>query len=69
MLQAGKLRDRVLMRWIFFFNLPNPSSCTMALGSTQPLTEMSTRNLPGGVKGSQPAHKADNLTAICEPTV
>jgi hypothetical protein len=34
-----------------FFNLPNPSSRTMALGSTQPLTEMSTRNLPGGVKG------------------
>jgi hypothetical protein len=27
---------------------PNPSSRTMALGSTQPLTEMSTRNLPGG---------------------
>jgi hypothetical protein len=39
----------------------------MTLGSTQPLTEMSTRNLPG-VKG-QPARKADNLTAICEPIV
>jgi hypothetical protein len=26
----------------------HPSSRTMALGSTQPLTEMSTRNLPGG---------------------
>jgi hypothetical protein len=38
----------------------------MALGSTQPLTEMSTRNVPG--KG-QPARKADNLTVICEPTV
>jgi hypothetical protein len=36
-----------------FFNLPNPSSSTMALGSTQPLTEMSNRNLPGGVKGGQ----------------
>jgi hypothetical protein len=46
---------------------PNPSSRTMALGSTQPLTEMSTRNLPGG-KG-RPARKADNLTAICEPIV
>jgi hypothetical protein len=34
-----------------FFNLPIPSSRTMALGSTQPLTEMSTRNLPAGVKG------------------
>jgi hypothetical protein len=30
----------------FFFNLPNPFSHTMALGSTQPLTEMSTMNLP-----------------------
>jgi hypothetical protein len=39
----------------------------MALGSTQPLTEMSTRNLLGD-KG-WPAPKADNLTAICEPTV
>jgi hypothetical protein len=47
-LQAGRSRVRVPMRWIFFFNLPNPSSHTMALGSTQPLTEMSTRNLLGG---------------------
>jgi hypothetical protein len=39
----------------------------MALGSTQPLTEMSTRNLPVG-KGLS-ARKADNLTAICEPIV
>jgi hypothetical protein len=50
-----------------FFILPNPSSCTMALGSTQPLTEMSTRNLPGG-KGRL-VHRADNLTVICEPIV
>jgi hypothetical protein len=27
----------------FFFNLPYTSSCTMALGFTQPLTEISTR--------------------------
>jgi hypothetical protein len=33
----------------------------MALGSSQPLTEMSTKNLPG-----LSAHKADNLTAICK---
>jgi hypothetical protein len=32
----------------------------MALGSTQPLTEISIRNLPGG-KG-RPARGADNLT-------
>jgi hypothetical protein len=37
----------------------------MTPGLTQPLTEMSTRNLPGS-KG-HPALKADNLTAICEP--
>jgi hypothetical protein len=66
MLQAGRSRVQVPMRWIFF-NLPNPSSRTMALGSTQPLTEMSTRDLPGG-KGRL-AHKADNLTTICEPIV
>jgi hypothetical protein len=36
-----------------FFNLLNPSSRTMALGSTQPLTEMSARNLPGGVKAGR----------------
>jgi hypothetical protein len=34
----------------------------MALGSTQPLTEMSTRKLPAG-KG-WPAPEADNLTAV-----
>jgi hypothetical protein len=50
-----------------FFNLCNPSSQTVALGLTQPLTEMSTRNLTGG-KGWL-AREADNLTAICEPIV
>jgi hypothetical protein len=50
-----------------FFNLPNPSSCTMALVLIQPLTEMSTRNLPGD-KGCLVC-KADNLTAVCDPTV
>jgi hypothetical protein len=49
------------------FNLPNPSSRTMALGSTQPLTEKSTRNIPGGE--GRPARKADNLTAVYEPIV
>jgi hypothetical protein len=39
----------------------------MALRSTHPLTEMSTRNLPGDKW--RPSRKADNLTAICEPTV
>jgi hypothetical protein len=39
----------------------------MALGLTQPLTEMITRNLPGD--NGRPVRKADNLTAICEPIV
>jgi hypothetical protein len=39
----------------------------MVVVSTQPLTEMSSRNLPGGKGG--PEHKADNLIAIREPTV
>jgi hypothetical protein len=48
-------------------NLHNPFSRTMVLGSTQPLTEMSTRNLPGG-KGWA-ARKANNLTAVCESII
>jgi hypothetical protein len=39
---AGSNPDEV----IGFFNSFQPH--TMALGSTQPLTEMSTRNFPGG---------------------
>jgi hypothetical protein len=31
-----------------FFNLPDPSNRTKALGSTQPLTKMSSRNHPWG---------------------
>jgi hypothetical protein len=50
-----------------FFNLPNPSSRTMALGSTQPLTETSTANLPGGKKRLE--RRADNFAAIYEQNV
>jgi hypothetical protein len=39
----------------------------MVLGSTQPLMEMSTRNLSGG-KG-RPARGTENLTVICKPIV
>jgi hypothetical protein len=67
MLHAGKPRVRFSMKSLDFFISPNPSSRTMALSSTQSLPEMSTRNLLGG-KG-RPAHKADNLTVICEPIV
>ena len=43
------------------FHFRNPSGCTMVLGLTQPLTEMSTRNIYWGVKavstqGWQPYH-------------
>jgi hypothetical protein len=41
--QAGRSPFRVPDE-VDFFNLRNPSSHTMALGSIQPLTEMSTRN-------------------------
>jgi hypothetical protein len=39
----------------------------MARGSTQLLTEMSTKNLPG-IK-EKPARTAGNLAAICETIV
>jgi hypothetical protein len=63
-----KLEDRGFeSQWGGFFNWLNPSSRNMALGCTQPLTEMGTRNIPGD-KG-RPARKAGNLTAICEPII
>jgi hypothetical protein len=62
MLQAGSSPDEVDL-----FNLPNTFSRTMALGSTQPLTELITGDISGG-KG-RPACKAENLTAICEPII
>jgi hypothetical protein len=67
MLEAGRSRVRVPMRSLDFFNRLNPSNRTMALGSTQPLTEMSTRNFPGD--SGRPARMADNLTAIGELTI
>jgi hypothetical protein len=39
----------------------------MVLGSTQPLTKMFIRNIPGGKKW--PARTVDNLAAIYEPNV
>jgi hypothetical protein len=66
MLQAGWSPVQVPDE-VDFFNLPNPCSCTMALGSTQPLTEMSNRNFHGGKK--RPPRRADNLATICEPNV
>jgi hypothetical protein len=56
---AGSSPDEV----IGFFNWPNPSSRTMTLGSTQPLTEMSTRNLPG-CKGSRHIRLTTSLPSV-----
>jgi hypothetical protein len=67
MLQAGRSWGLLPMMSLGFFNLPNPSSRTITLGLTQPLTEMSIRNLPGGKE--RPALKVDNLNAFCEPII
>jgi hypothetical protein len=66
MLESGRAPVRVPDE-ADFYNLHNAFSRTMALGSTQPLTEMSTRNLAGGEK--RPARMADNLAAICEQNI
>jgi hypothetical protein len=55
---AGSSPDEV----IEFSNLPNPSSRTMPLGSTLPVTEISTRNLPGGKV--RPAPRTDRLISV-----
>jgi len=54
---AGSIPDG----FIGIFHWHNPFSCTMALGLTQPLIEMSTRNISWGIKvasawGWQPYH-------------
>jgi hypothetical protein len=67
MLEALKSRARFPTRLLDFFSYSNPSSRTVVRGSTQPLTEMSTRNLPGDKE--RPERKADKLTAICEPII
>jgi hypothetical protein len=64
MLLSRKVAGSIPVEVIGIFGWPNPSSRTVALGLTQPLTEMSTRNLPG-YKG-RPARKADKFSAICE---
>jgi hypothetical protein len=65
-LQTQPINFSAELLFTVFFSIDPilPAARTMTLGSTQSLTEMSTRNLPGG-KG-RPASKADNLTAFCE---
>jgi hypothetical protein len=53
--------DAAILHW------HNPSGRTMALGSTQPLTEMSTQNTSwgeGGGRQRRPVCRADNLTTF-----
>jgi hypothetical protein len=53
--------------FIRFFNWPNYSSRTMALRSTHPLTEMRTRNLPGGrVRLTTTPPSVSRLSKKCE---
>ena len=61
MLQTGSSRVRLPEVSLRIFHWPNPSGRTVALGSTQPVTEMSTRNISLRVKAAgvydwQPYH-------------
>jgi hypothetical protein len=62
MLQAERLQVKFAIRSLDFSIDLILQPHYGALGSTESLTEMSTRNLPQG-KGRL-AHKADNLTAL-----
>jgi hypothetical protein len=58
--EGGSTPDTVID---FFFNSPNPSSRIMALVFTQPLIEMSTRNLSWGE--ARPTRKVDMSSTQC----
>jgi hypothetical protein len=64
MLQAGRSRVRFPMRLLDFSINLILLAALWPFDSTQPLTEVSTRNLPGGKEG--PGSEARSLTAICE---
>ena len=57
---AGSIPDVVTG----IFHWHNPSGSSMALGLTQPLTEMSTRNISWGRWSSRPMHKSHNHTTF-----
>jgi hypothetical protein len=67
MLEAGRLRVRVLIRLLMHFDLPEPPNRVMTLGLVQPLIEMSTRRYLWGK--ARLAHKAGNRTALYVRTV
>jgi len=51
-LQVGRVEGSIPDGVIGIFHWHNPSGRIMALWSTQPLTEMSTRNISWGVKAA-----------------
>jgi hypothetical protein len=63
-LQTGMSRVRFPMVSVDFFHWHNPVGRTMALGSTQLLTEMSTRNISWGVNAAG-AHGWQPTTFMC----
>jgi hypothetical protein len=58
---AGSIPDE----FTEIFNLPNPSSLTIALGATQPPIEMCAINLTEGKE--RPERKTDKFPALCQP--
>ena len=61
-LQTGGSQVRLTMVSLDFFHWHNPSGRTMALGLTQPLIEMSTRNVSWGLRRS--VRRADKLATL-----
>jgi hypothetical protein len=66
MLQAGRSRVQVPMRWILSVYLQPHYGPGVDSASNRNEYQESSRG--GGGKG-RPVRKADNLTAICEPIV
>ena len=64
-LQAGRSRARFPMV-IRIFQGHNPSGLTVALGSTQPPTEMSSRNISLGLKGGRCLRLTTFLSSIAD---
>jgi hypothetical protein len=56
---VGSIPDGVIG---IFYSLNSPGR-TVALGSTQPLTEMSTRGISYGV--NRPVRRANKFTSMC----
>jgi hypothetical protein len=72
MLQVGRSRVRNQMRSLkFFFNLPKLSSHIMPFGVYSASNRNEYQKQKNNVSGSRarPVRRADNLTAVFEPSV